>query len=327
MSDEVGLRAGIRSPRATVKEGRFNMRITNKIMQNNQMYNINQNKIKEDKYATQMSTNKKINRASEDPVVAIRALRLRSNVTELTQYYEKNSKDAESWLKVTEDALTNVTDLLTGAIAQANKGANKLLTSTDLDAIITEMTQLTEEYYSTGNVDYGGRYVFTGYRTDTSLTFTEKTSLDYKDIKDEFNAADIEEVMHIFGTGTIDANANKNSGGPTLQSDVSTDTVGRIRLSYKSLDELTTSDYALRYREGFDVPATSSIKKPDDGTGLEVTVKATIGGTATTIKVKLPDKVTAEGGEASPQTDAQGFTLSWNSDGTYKLSKKTGDVE
>ena len=150
------------------------MRITNRIMQNNAMYNINQNKIKEDKYNTQMATNKKINRASEDPIVAIRALRLRSNVSELTQYYEKNSKDAESWLKVTEDALSTVTELLTGAIAQANKGANKELTTTDLSAIITEMSELADEYYATGNVDYGGRYVFTGYRTDTPLTFTDK---------------------------------------------------------------------------------------------------------------------------------------------------------
>ena len=302
------------------------MRITNKIMQNNQMYNINQNKIKEDKYARQMSTKKKINRASEDPVVAIRALRLRSNVTELTQYYEKNSKDAESWLKVTEDALTNVTDLLTSAIGQANKGANKLLTSTDLSAIITEMTQLTEEYYSTGNVDYGGRYVFTGYRTDTPLTFMEKTSLDYSDIKDLFNASDVEDVMHISGTSTIDPNADKNGGGPTIESDVTTQTVGRIRLSYKSLDELATSDYALKYRENFDVPATSSIYQPDDGTGMEVTVNATIDGTPTTIKVKLPDKVTEEGEETSPQATAAGFTLSWNSDGTYKLTKKSGDI-
>ena len=33
-------------------------------------------------------------------VVAIRALRLRSNVTEVTQYYSRNIPDAESWLNV-----------------------------------------------------------------------------------------------------------------------------------------------------------------------------------------------------------------------------------
>lgn len=60
------------------------MRITNKIMQKNNLSNINTNKVLQDKLSTQMSTQKKINRPSEDPVIAIRALHLRSNVTEVT---------------------------------------------------------------------------------------------------------------------------------------------------------------------------------------------------------------------------------------------------
>ena len=78
------------------------MRITNKIMQRNNLSNINTNKIYQDKLSNQLSTEKKINRPSDDPVVAIRALRLRSSVTEVTQYYSKNIPDAESWLNVTE---------------------------------------------------------------------------------------------------------------------------------------------------------------------------------------------------------------------------------
>ena len=70
-------------------------------MQNNSLYNINNNKILQDRLSTQMSTQKKVNRPSDDPVVSIRALRLRSNVTEVTQYYSKNIPDAESWLDVT----------------------------------------------------------------------------------------------------------------------------------------------------------------------------------------------------------------------------------
>ena len=62
------------------------MRMTNKIMQNDSLYNINNNKVLQDKLSTQMSTQKKITRPSDDPVVAIRALRLRTSVSELTQY-------------------------------------------------------------------------------------------------------------------------------------------------------------------------------------------------------------------------------------------------
>ena len=66
------------------------MRMTNKIMQNNSLYNINNNKVLQNKLSTQMSTQKKITRPSDDPVIAIRALRLRSDVSQITQYYGKN---------------------------------------------------------------------------------------------------------------------------------------------------------------------------------------------------------------------------------------------
>ena len=74
------------------------MRITNKIMQNNSLSNINSTKVAEDNLSSQISSGKKIVRPSDDPIIAIRALRLRSNVTEITQYYKSNVPDAEAWL-------------------------------------------------------------------------------------------------------------------------------------------------------------------------------------------------------------------------------------
>ena len=65
------------------------MRITNKVMQNNSLNNINNNKIIQDKLSNQMATEKKIVRPSDDPIIAIRALRLRSNVSQVTQFYHK----------------------------------------------------------------------------------------------------------------------------------------------------------------------------------------------------------------------------------------------
>ena len=79
------------------------MRMTNKIMRNNSLYNINQTKIMEDKLTNQMTNQSKIVRPSDDPVVAIRALRLRSNVTSVTQYHDKNAADADQWLTARDD--------------------------------------------------------------------------------------------------------------------------------------------------------------------------------------------------------------------------------
>ena len=54
------------------------MRVTNNMMLRNTTSNINNNKYSVNSLNNQMSSQKKISRPSEDPVVAIRALRLRS---------------------------------------------------------------------------------------------------------------------------------------------------------------------------------------------------------------------------------------------------------
>lgn len=66
------------------------MRITNNIILHNTSININGNKGNVDTLNNQMTSQKKIQRPSDDPVTAIRALRLRSTLSEIDQYYEKN---------------------------------------------------------------------------------------------------------------------------------------------------------------------------------------------------------------------------------------------
>ena len=238
------------------------MRITNRIMQNNSLYNINNNKVSEDQLNTMMSTGKKITRPSDDPVIAIRALRLRSNVTQLSQYYEKNAKDAESWLQVTADALSTVTNVLTDCVKQATKGANMDLTLDDLSTIVTQMDALAKEYYSTGNMDYAGRYVFTGYRTDTPLSFDRTTTSAYTDINDEFNAGNIGESTRIIGKYKLDSSTIlDDSTAATMQHEIVERSVGRLRLSYDNLDYVKDDEKSatLKFREELKQPATSTV--------------------------------------------------------------------
>lgn len=59
------------------------MRITNNMIMGNTKTNINSTKVLVDKYNTQMTTQKKISKASEDPVIAIRSLRLSTSLSHL----------------------------------------------------------------------------------------------------------------------------------------------------------------------------------------------------------------------------------------------------
>lgn len=215
------------------------MRITTKIMQNNSLSNINTNKTLQDKLNTQLATEKKINRPSDDPVVAIRALRLRTNVSQVTQYYEKNSPDAESWLKITEDALSTVSEVITDMIAQCTSGANEKLTSEDRVTILDALKSLRDEVYATGNADYAGRSVFTGYRTESTLKFISDTEKQYS-ITEQLTTANIDTITHVKTdnlTSINDANFNTTAYNGITEQDVETSSIYRIRLAYSDVDD------------------------------------------------------------------------------------------
>lgn len=225
------------------------MRITNKIMQNNSLSNINLAKVAEDHRGSQVSSGKKIVRPSDDPIVAIRSLRLRSSVTEITQYYSRNAKDADAWLKTTEDAITQVTDVITDMIKQYDKGANEYLTSADRQVILEQLKSLQKEVYATGDADYAGRYIFTGYRTESSLMFREDIKKPYQ-ITEQLSASDLKTNMFV-NTSFEDKNGdwhdlvNLKEGTQGDYADVEEKLIDkaeyhRIRLSYKNCEENVT---------------------------------------------------------------------------------------
>ncbi len=244
------------------------MRMTNKIMQNNSLYNINNNKVLQDKLSTMMATQKKITRPSDDPVIAIRALRLRTSVSELTQYYEKNAPDAESWLDVTTKALENtVAEVLTNMSKIANKANNKEYGSEDLQVFVEQLKSLRDEFYSTGNLDYAGRYVFTGYRTDTPLTFMQdvEENMPSYQITEQLTRDDFDSINYTYNAGLDGLNKNNYTDAKydgIEEKNVQNGDIHRIRLSY---DRLTDGIPELRYVD------------PDMPVGKEVQIGGTAG--------------------------------------------------
>ena len=114
------------------------MRVTNNMITANTKSNINGNKVLVDKYNTQMTTQKKINRPSEDPVIAIRSLRMQTNLSHITQYLDNNISDANAWLDVTETALNNMKKVLTDIRTQCVNGSTDTLTADDRRTILKQ---------------------------------------------------------------------------------------------------------------------------------------------------------------------------------------------
>ena len=181
------------------------MRITNNMMLRSASSNINGNKINVNAMENQMSSQKKIQRPSDDPVIAVRALRLRSSLSEINQYYKNNIPDAESWLEVTNTALDNMKKIITDIRTQCEYGAGDQLTADDRKAILTDLEKLREQVYAEGNADYAGRTVFTGYRTNQKLTFMENDATTKYEISQKFTFADLEEHRYYSDKVTVPA--------------------------------------------------------------------------------------------------------------------------
>ncbi|HOM01323.1 MAG TPA: flagellar hook-associated protein FlgL [Acetivibrio sp.] len=144
------------------------MRITNNMIVNNMINNIGKNLARMDKYQQMLATGKKITVPSDDPVVAARALKLRTDVAQIEQY-KTNVEDALSWLEITESAITNVGDILQRARELAVQASSGTATEEDTKKIRQEVEQLKNQLIKLSNSTYAGRYVFSGFKTDTKL--------------------------------------------------------------------------------------------------------------------------------------------------------------
>ena len=211
------------------------MRVTNKIIQNNSITNINNNKVMEDQLNTQLATGKKINRPSDDPVVAIRSLRLRTSLTEIEQYYKKNAPDADNWLKITENAVDTTISLIKSMYSDCTSGSEGFKTADDRNAILGDLKGLRDEIFSAGNSEYAGRYVFTGYRTGVSLTFSGETSKQYT-ITEQLDKSCLSDLTYIDTDKLSDVTSTNASAIGIQEADITSNTVHRIRISYSDCD-------------------------------------------------------------------------------------------
>ena len=253
------------------------MRITNSMMTANTKANINTNKVNADKLNTMTASGQKITRPSDDPVVAIRAMRLNTSLTELEQYYGKNIPDADAWFTDTETALTQTDDVLSSIREKLNQASSQENVTSNVKDILEELKQLKDQVYAIGNADSAGRTVFTGYRTGEMLTFMEQDTIKYE-ITEKFTKDNLETFKYVKGTASIN-DAGQAFIGNTVydgtlniynEEMVEEVTAYRIRLSYDNLDENITVDGApftvnKKSISGLDQDAIDDIYTPTSG--------------------------------------------------------------
>ncbi len=144
------------------------MRTTNNMLTNNMLRNIGNNLVRMQKFQNQLSTGKKISVPSDDPIIATRALKFRTDVAELEQY-KRNATDARSWMEITESSIGKLNEVMQRTRELMVQGANGTYSPNDLNKMSEEISQLKEHTIQVANSTYAGRYIFSGFKTDKKL--------------------------------------------------------------------------------------------------------------------------------------------------------------
>jgi flagellar hook-associated protein 3 FlgL len=140
------------------------MRVTQGMLAENMLRNLSASYAKLGKYQDQLSTGKKINRPSDDPVVAMKGIAYRTNLTEVEQF-KRNFSEAHNWIENSDAALDEATQVLQRIRELVVQASNDTYEASQRAAISEEIKQLTEHLASIANTKVGDKYIFNG--TDT----------------------------------------------------------------------------------------------------------------------------------------------------------------
>ncbi len=140
-------------------------RVTQGMMSIQLLRNLNSNLKRMDGLQTQLSSGRKINKPSDDPVGISFSMRYRSEHA-ATEQYVTNTNAAISFMDYTDTALDQAGNVLQRVRELAVKGANGTNSDLALETIRSEILQLKEQMVTVANSQFNGKYVFNGQMTD-----------------------------------------------------------------------------------------------------------------------------------------------------------------
>lgn len=143
----------------------MSIRVTQGMMSMQTLSNLNRNYSNMSTLENQISTGRKINKPSDDPVGVTYALRYRAELASNEQF-QSNADSAVSWLDYTDSTMQQATEVLQRLKELTVQGSNGTLPQSGLDAIKLEVEQLKEQLGNIGNAQIRGKYIFNGQNYD-----------------------------------------------------------------------------------------------------------------------------------------------------------------
>lgn len=150
------------------------MRIAGSTVRRNYLKNYERNY--SDKYESEqkISTYRQFQRASENPINAAKALRVRKSIAEI-ETSQKNLKSASSIYQAAESSMMTLSEIIQSTYEKLVEGAHGTRNQDDLEIIAKEVDNYAEEMVQSLNVNVSDRRIFGALNNET-VAFKIETS-------------------------------------------------------------------------------------------------------------------------------------------------------
>ncbi|MBI4666863.1 MAG: flagellar hook-associated protein FlgL [Nitrospinae bacterium] len=257
-------------------------RITNRMMYDSTLFHTFRNNQGMLAAQEQLSTGKRINRPSDDPVGMMEVLQFRTDIGKADQYL-RVMDNADAYLGTADSTLGSVHDQLkvVKELAVQHAGApmgtaeNRITAATQVDNIIQQMIQY-------GNTRVGDRYIFSGQKSNNMAVDSNGNYLGSgKDLRAEINTntiipvsvrasefltTDMNPALSSANNGTLLASLNGGSGVPAGNFSITNRLGATATITTAAMTDLQDVIAAIN-GTGLNVTATISA----DGTALVLT--------------------------------------------------------
>ena len=156
------------------------MRVTNKMMVDRVSFNTQTALARYLNMQTQMSSGRRINKPSDDPLGIQRDLDYRTELAKNGQYLN-NAARAQEWAQNYDGVLADVGNLLSStreiAVAMASEVADD--DGTSRRAAVAEVEQMFDQLIQLANSEIEDKYIFSGFRPDERAIIASSNGLRY----------------------------------------------------------------------------------------------------------------------------------------------------
>ena len=146
------------------------MRVTNSMLVNNLMRNLNNNFDKVDKLQNKMASGRKFAHISDDPIALIYSQAARNKLARLG-HYQTTVGSAKDWLSQAENGIMELQKIMADAYEECVNATDDGKTDGDKQNIAQVVGQLRDHFVDTLNAAFGDKYVYAAYNTPGDPAF------------------------------------------------------------------------------------------------------------------------------------------------------------